>query len=148
MKRQAFKVALSAFFASASIYFDIIFVPVVILIVSMVIDYISGIIAAWVKGELNSKKGKIGAIKKVSYMLLVVVAGIIDWLLKSASGMVGINYEINFYFGVLVSVWLIINELLSILENCTLIGIPVPDIIKPVAMRLKILVEQQKGDDL
>ena len=54
---------------------------------------------------------------------------------------IGVYYSVKYYFGMLVTIWLILNELLSILENCTIIGLPIPAFIKPLAKRLKILVE-------
>lgn len=137
MKTKAVKMVFSALVASVSIYFCEMAVPLVILTVAMIADYISGVVAAWFTGTLNSKTGKHGAIKKVCYMFLVITAGIIDWIITSGISAVGAEINLNFYFGITVAVWLILNELLSILENCVQIGIPVPGFIKPLADKLK-----------
>ena len=42
----------------------------------------------------------------------------------------------------LVAVWLIINELISILENLTQIGVPMPAFLARLVRRLKISAEQ------
>ena len=144
---KGFKMALSAFAASLTLYFDALIVPIAVLAGAMIIDYISGIAAAWFNGELNSKTGKLGAIKKVCYMFLVISAGIIDWLICCGLSNIGVDYQNKYYFGLIVAVWLIINELLSILENCTRIGLPIPAFLKPIAKRLKIIVEEKNGEE-
>lgn len=142
MSEKLIKMTVSSTAAMLSVYFHIMLVPVVILAVSMAMDYLSGVVAAWFSGTLNSKTGKHGAIKKVCYMLLVVTAGIIDWVICYGLSAVGLSYDVTYYFGLLVTVWLILNELLSILENCTIIGIPIPGFMQPIAKRLKIMVEE------
>ena len=142
MKDKIIKFALSAAAASASVYFKKMAAPALILLAAMTADYVSGVAAAWFEGTLNSKVGKKGAVKKVCYMLLVVAAGIIDWVIACGLSEIGIEFRLNFYFGMIVCIWLIINELLSILENCVKIGLPIPKFIKPLAERLKIAVEE------
>ncbi len=147
MKNKMAKMAISGTVTMLSLYFDAMIIPLFVLIVAMIADYVSGIMAAWFMGELNSKKGKHGAIKKVCYMLLVIVAALCDWLVCCGMGTIGIEYQNEFYFGLLVTIWLILNELLSILENCTRIGLPIPGFIKPIAQRLKIMVEKSKSEE-
>jgi toxin secretion/phage lysis holin len=146
MKNKIIKISVSAIAASVSAYFKAMLIPAAMLIAAMLIDYISGVAAAWFSGTLNSKTGKHGAVKKVCYMILVVAAGIIDWVICCGLAGIGIEYELKYYFGLVVTIWLILNELLSILENCTRIGIPIPGFIKPVAMRLKIMVDKNSGE--
>lgn len=147
MRDKIVKFILSCAAASLSLYFKRLFAPVLMLIIAMVADYLSGITAAWFEGNLNSKTGKKGAVKKVCYMLLVVAAGIIDWVIISGFTQIGIELTFNFYFGTVVTIWLILNELLSILENCTRIGLPIPKFIKPLAERLKIAVEERADNE-
>lgn len=144
MKENLIKAVLSAAAAAAGVYFGDMLVPVAVLIAAMAVDYISGVAAAWFLGTLNSKTGKHGAVKKVCYMFLVVAAGLVDWVICRGLGEIGIEYQACYYFGLLVTIWLVINEILSILENCTRMGLPIPGFIAPLAKRLKILVEEEK----
>ena len=43
--------------------------------------------------------------------------------------------------GLLVVIWLIINELISILENLATIGVPLPTFLFKLVGRLKIVAE-------
>ena len=128
-------------------YFNKMLIPVLILMLCMILDYFSGMTAAWIFGELNSGIGKRGAIKKVCYMLLVVVAGVVDWLLQNGLQAAGITYNQSYLFGMMVAIWLTLNELISILENCARIGVPIPKFLKPVVEKLKIVVEQKGNQD-
>ena len=46
----------------------------------------------------------------------------------------------------MVIVWLVINELISILENVAAIGGPVPGFLQKLIQRLKVSVEEKVGD--
>ncbi|MGN0500705.1 MAG: phage holin family protein [Ruminococcus sp.] len=51
------------------------------------------------------------------------------------------------YFGLIIAVWLIINELISILENLTEIGTPIPKFLVNIVHRLKNTVENKVNSD-
>lgn len=134
----AFAVAVSA----VTYYLGIVAVPIVVLLTAMIIDYLTGMISAWHKAELSSKKGVFGIVKKVCYLGLVCVGMGVDWLIYSGLKQVGIidlNYTI--FFGLLVTIWLIINELISILENLGSIGVPLPMFLIKIVKRLKVTTE-------
>ena len=59
--------------AGVSAYFQIIAVPLIVLTAVMLIDYITGIVVAYTKAELSSRKGIVGIIKKLGYFALVCV---------------------------------------------------------------------------
>jgi len=88
-----------------------------VLLAFVAIDYVTGLIAAGVSGELNSNKGWVGIAKKVSIFFIVAVAHLVDGALGGEAHMFR-DAAIFFY---------IANELLSITENAGRIGIPVPD---------------------
>lgn len=86
------------------------------LLAFVVIDYCSGVIAAYIHHDLNSKVGFIGILKKTMYFFVVAVAHCVD--IATGAGGVLQNIAIGF---------LISNEGISILENCAKCGIAVPD---------------------
>ena len=130
MQNKEFQMFISAAFAGLLYYLGIVSIPIIMLIFAMIIDYATGMSAAWYNSELSSKRGVKGIVKKVGYLALVVAAMILDWLV---------------FFAVLVAVWLIINELISTLENLSRMGVPIPNFMKKLIDRLKTTVE--KGDE-
>lgn len=88
----------------------------------MIIDYATGFIVAAVfhkskksaSGGLKSHEGWKGLCKKVTTLLLVVVANLLD-------KQIGANYIRD-----AVCIFFIVNEGVSILENAALMGLPIP----------------------
>lgn len=85
------------------------------LIIAIVLDTITGISKAYIQGKLNSKTGMKGFAKKISFLCLVIVAVIIDKLCDSG----GVIRSFAIYY-------FVVNECLSILENCVAMKLPVP----------------------
>lgn len=139
------KALLSIILGALTSYMHLMAVPLIILVAAMIIDYISGLMKAWAAGELSSKIGRQGILRKTGYMLLVCVAGVVDWLIFSGLTKIGITLEFSFCFGLIVTIWLIINELISILENLAALDVPMPGFLKSVVKHLRNAVEA-KGD--
>ena len=143
MKEDTAKMLLAAFSAAIWSYFKTIFAPLVILIVVMVVDYISGVAAAWVRHELSSRVGLIGIVKKLSYLALVVAGCSIDYLVSIlGEQLTGAEISIK-AIGLVVVCWLIINELISILENVARQGGPVPPFLANILLHLRETTEKQ-----
>lgn len=102
------------------------------LIAFVVIDYLTGLLAAGVQKKLSSEVGFKGIAKKVTIFLLVGIANIVDVDVLQ-NGSVLRTAVIFFYLS---------NEGLSILENAGNIGLPVPEKLKSMLAQLK-----DKGDD-
>lgn len=97
----------------------------VTLVIFMGIDFVTGVVTAAMgkskhskSGALNSKAGWIGLAKKFCVLLMVVVGVRIDILLGTT------------YIRDTVCISFCLNELLSIVENTTLMGIPYPPVVK------------------
>lgn len=121
--------------------FGMLIVPIIMLTAAMIIDYCTGMASAWKKATLSSKKGVTGIIKKIGYLVLVCVGLLVDWLIYCGLETFNAGSSYQFSFGVLVAIWLIINELISILENLGTIGVPVPMFLIKVIKRLKITAD-------
>ncbi len=126
-------------------YFNVLAVPLVVLVAVMLIDWITGLAGASATGKLNSRVGVIGIVKKVCYLALVAVGMVVDYLISSALVSIGISLQINYCFGMIITVWLIINELISILENLGEMGVPLPSFLTSMIKTLKSKVEEQGG---
>ena len=96
------------------------------LIVFVVMDYFTGILAAGVKHELSSEVGFKGIAKKVCIFVLVGIANIVDTqVLMNGSA---IRTAVIFFY--------LSNEGLSVLENAAVIGLPIPDKLKAMLIQL------------
>lgn len=98
------------------------------LIVIMIIDYVTGVMANIL--NLDSKVGFKGIAKKVMILALVAVGAQVD----KATGTDG------YMCRTIVTMFYIANESLSIVENSAKIGLPVPK-------KLIECLEQLKGND-
>ena len=93
------------------------------------------------------KVGVIGVVKKLCYMLGVAVAVMVDFVIQIAAEQTSLDLSGCYFCALLVIVWLILNECISILENIDKIGVPVPDFLMSLVKRLKSNTEQKGGGD-
>ncbi|MDD6489581.1 MAG: phage holin family protein, partial [Clostridia bacterium] len=108
-KLTALKAVFTAATAAFLVYLQMIAVPLVVLILLMICDYISGMAYAFISHTLSSKTGIRGIIKKLCYLLAVAASMGVDWVISS----VNVVTENTCAVAVLVTVWLIINEIIS-----------------------------------
>lgn len=140
------KAAVSAILAMTAAYCQALALPALILMVAMLCDYLSGVAAAWVTNKLSSRVGIVGIVKKVGYAILVVVGIMVDWVIHYATKTLGwatINF---YYFGLLVTIWITLNECISICENVARMGVKVPPFLHKIIDRLKNTTEK-KGEE-
>lgn len=124
-------------------FFGVLAIPVLLMVASNLIDYVTGIIASVKRGErVNSSVGLWGIIKKICMWLLVVVGVIVDELIVYATATIGWTLPFTFIVACVVCVWIICNELISILENIADIGVPVPAFLKKIINYVKIKSEE------
>lgn len=139
-------------------FFGALYLPVVVMVVCNTLDFITGIMSAKMKEEnITSKLFYKGIVKKVCMWLLVIVGVLIDITLQYSLEQFGIALPFSFLVGCVVAVWIVCNELLSILENLAQIGVPMPVFLKKLVRYLqqqtesKIIVpeaeEGEKADD-
>ena len=133
--------------AGVGVYFHQLSFPFVLLVCVMLLDYASGMARAWYKHELSSKIGLRGIDKKLCYLFAVAVAVTADMVLQIAAESATIDLTGCYFCALLVMVWLTLNECISILENVSDIGVPVPAFLLAVVKRLKQSAEKKTGDD-
>ena len=133
----------AAALGAVTAYFNILMVPLIVLTIVMAVDYLTGMFSASREGKLNSRAGVIGLIKKVGYLALVGVGIVVDYLITSALAQVGVQTSLPNFFGLMVIIWLIINELISILENLGKIGVPMPPFLVKTVKNLKGRVDDE-----
>lgn len=143
MKMNFIQGIFAAVSAAIAAYLNILLVPLIVLIVVMIIDYLSGMAQAYVSRTLNSRIGVVGILKKVGYLATVAVAIIADYIISEALMLLGTDIKLSYYIGLVVTIWFIINELISILENLAEIGTPIPRFLTKIIKRLKVTVEKK-----
>lgn len=138
------KIMATAVLSTLMSWLGILAVPVLLMVGCNVIDYITGLCAAKYRTEtINSYKGIRGIIKKVCMWLLVLIGAFIDILINYAVQCAGIGLTIPFVVATVVAVWLVVNEIISILENMLDIGVNIPPFLLPIVKYIKKQVEEK-----
>ncbi len=104
------------------------------LLIMIVLDYITGLCKAINNKKLNSIIGARGIVKKVGYLIIVVMSVLLDRIV----GDTGAIRSIVIYF-------FVANEGISILENWTAMGLPIPKKVFEVLEQIK--KEKGGGDN-
>ncbi len=87
-----------------------------VLIALVVLDYITGLTASYIKGDLSSKHGLKGIAKKVIIFAMVSVGNFIDIALGSGP-----------FVREAVIIFYVTNEIISVVENVGRAGVPIPE---------------------
>ena len=111
------------------------------LFICIVLDYLTGLAVAGVfkkspktkNGALESRAGLKGLIRKIVMIVLVGIAHTLDILIGAD------------YIRYTVIIGFICNEVISLIENAGLMGVPVPNVIKSAVDVLK--GEEEKKDE-
>lgn len=97
-----------------------------VLFVMIVLDYLSGVLVGYKKGELSSKKGKEGIIKKIGILMCVIVAVLADKVMGTDN-----------LLRTAIIICFVGNEGISVLENATNLGVPIPAKLTDALLQLK-----------
>ncbi|MGV1068409.1 phage holin family protein [Clostridium perfringens] len=102
-------------------------IPLVVLVVFMMLDQLTGVIRGYVNKELSSDVGLKGIARKCVILIILIVAVMLDRLLNTG----------NWMFRTMVAYFYIANEGISLLENCASLGAPIPEKLKHALIQLK-----------
>lgn len=137
------KTIITALCSALSAALGILYIPVLLMVGCNVIDYITGLMAASHRadGTISSYKSIRGIAKKVAMWILVVVGAMVDCLIKYAATTMGYQLPFTFLVACIVAVWIVCNEIISILENLIDIGIAIPAFMIPLVKNIKSYTE-------
>lgn len=122
------KAAVTAFFAIAGTFLGWKGVLLVIWVAVMVLDYITGSVAAHKNNEWNSARAREGLFHKGGMIVVVLVAMIFDACLAVvAINLPGLNMTWPGVIFPVVLAWYILTELGSVLENGVKMGATRPE---------------------
>lgn len=143
MKLEDIKIAFIAAFTVVSGWLGNLAMPFYILVLTNIIDYVTGIWAATCRGErVSSAKGFAGIAKKVCMWLLVAVGAIVDYIIVALTATLHIDIGFANIVAIAVVFWLMANELISILENIHDVGVPLP----PFLMKMAEFIKEKTED--
>lgn len=101
-------------------------IPIVWLLVAlMILDVLTGVIAAFISKEVDSNISFIGVSKKIQMLIFV------------AAGLVFERFHPGMPWGKLIAGLLSLTEMISITENASKSGLPIPSQLKDALKRLK-----------
>ncbi|HHV98612.1 MAG TPA: phage holin family protein [Clostridiaceae bacterium] len=101
-----------------------------VLAIFLMLDYIAGITLALMQGAFDRKKGVQGVVKKLFYIVLVLIGFLLDFVISTVAQDAGLAFSTGGVLGLAVTLYLIGNEGLSILESLVGIGLPVPPFLQ------------------
>lgn len=131
---------ISIVFATIGVWLGLFIGPVngllIALIVFVIIDYTTGVIAAVVTKTLSSTVGFKGLLRKVLIFLIVGLANILDVYVLGANAV--LRSAVIFFY--------IANEGLSIIENLGETGLPIPKKLKDVLAQLRKKSGEEEED--
>lgn len=121
---------------------------VFLLVIAMVLDYITGSMAANAAGEWSSEIARAGLRHKLGVIIAVGVAAFADLGVKVAlQGADNLPFMKEFVwpnaFTLVVTLWYLFTEFGSILENVGKLGAPIPPFLKKCIAVLKTKTEGQ-----
>ena len=96
------------------------------LLIAIVLDYLTGVIKAYVKKERSSEVGLKGILKKVGVLIVVMLGVLVDRVTGETGA---VRTLVIYYF--------VANEGLSIIENLGAAGVPIPAKLKKALKALK-----------
>lgn len=102
-------------------------------LILMGFDVLTGFINAWIKKEIQSSKLRAGLGKKVGELAILVIGEFFSFALRIP---VGVMKFLSFY--------IILMEAISILENLDKLGVPIPKFVRKVLNNVTTTI--QEGD--
>ena len=96
------------------------------LLIMIALDYITGLLKAIHNKKLNSHIGLKGIVKKTGYLIIVAVCVLLD----RVTGDTGAIRTLVIYF-------FVANEGISVIENWSQMGLPIPKIVSQTLEQMK-----------
>ena len=101
-------------------------ISVQLLVACMGLDFATGLLVAFIRSEVASHKSFVGLAKKMLILIMVAVAHLLSDALK-----------LPFDLGSACAAAYVVNEVISITENCANAGVPIPPALLDVLLKAK-----------
>ena len=97
------------------------------LIAFTIADYVTGVLSAFIRKELSSDVGAKGIAKKATIYIIIGIGHLTDvYMLGGGSAL---RTALIFFYAA--------NELVSLIENSAVIGLPIPKVLKDALAQIK-----------
>lgn len=106
-------------------------------IVLMAFDILTGFINAWAKREIESSKLRTGLSKKVGEIAILVIGELFSFAMRLPAELM-----------TFASIYIILMELVSIFENLDKLGVPIPGWVKKVVNNAQNAIEDADFEKL
>lgn len=108
--------------------------PLMTLVTVMTLDYVTGLTKGYIQKNISSEYGFRGLLKKTTIFYILILAVLVDRLLGN-----------GWIFRSMVCFWYTANEGMSVLENASVIGLPIPQKLVDALIQLKEGNKKYKG---
>lgn len=148
-KATEIKAAVAAIFAFLTALWGWLGWVVLIWIAAILLDYISGSMAARREKNWSSAIARDGLWHKAGEIFAVLAAALCDIALNVIMDSAGIKLPFDFTACItpIVLLWYILTEIGSIIENCGKLGAPVPSWFKSKVDTAKEAIDHDQGED-
>jgi toxin secretion/phage lysis holin len=120
-------------------------VMIQLLLLLMGLDFLTGLMCAARDQNLSSKEAWLGVLRKCAVLIVVLTVHLLQ---RAVALSQGLHFAIN--LGEAVSVAYVFTESISILENCHLLGAPIPAFLVKALKKYggiaEMLKEKDQGD--
>jgi toxin secretion/phage lysis holin len=140
------KITVASILGAIASYVCGVWVFVAFVVVAILLDYITGLLAGRANGGLNSKWATKGLYKKVGIFMLLVLGLFLDGAVNHF--MVGMDFlDLPFHLPIahIVTVWIVITEAISVCENLERLGVPIPGFLVRLLRKVEKKIDD-KGD--
>lgn len=126
-------------------WFGHIWQLVALVLVVMILDYLTGLMAGRVNEGLNSKRATQGFYKKVGFLCLLGLGFFLDVAFNHFLAR-GFSFQMPFDLpiGMIVSVWIVVTEAISICENLGRLGVPIPSWLMTLLRKTRKNIDEEE----
>lgn len=136
------KLALVTLFSIIVSYYNNLYLPIIMLIICNILDTLTGIFKSlYIKKKFTCSKFFWGFIRKLCMYFLIFIGICIDIVIVYTVENLKLSIPYNNLFSGLICVWLILDELLSILRNLVVLEIPMPNFLISIIKKLKSTID-------
>lgn len=142
------KAGLSAVLAIVAALLGKISGLVILWVVVVVLDYLTGTAKAMYRGKWSSSKARSGLWHKLGSLFSVLVAALCDialGIIVASEGSFGLGIDYPYLLTPIALLWYTFTELGSIIENAAEMGAPIPEFLRKAIESLRKATD--KGND-